>query len=729
MLTGLFLFISGLALQAGDTLLAPATVTAVKGSQPLMKLASPVSTVNSYRMNSHGIWRPQSLSAEVPGLYIPDYGASLTSTIYFRGLGSRMENPVMGLYVDGIPVMDKNAYDFDWTFIRRASVLHGPQGTLYGRNSMAGLMVLESLSPSEGEERSAFAEYGGGGTFRAGGVLAAGNNAVGAVYRHRRGWWKNDFKGDWCDPYDGLSLRWKWEKPEGKVPGLRLGNVFSAAVSKEGGFAYGEYMDGSLGPVSYNDEGSYRRISAIEGFRIGYSGESVLLEGNASLQLLMDEMRMDQDFTPDPVFTLGQTQKSGTATVELSARNPDRKSAWQRTTGVFAFFSLNGTDAPVVFKRDGIRRLILDNANRNIPSSIGYLDITDEQIPITSRFDIRKGAAALFHESVYKAGKWSFTAGLRLDWETGAMDYDCLASMDYLFVPTMSAPKPLSVPFKGSLSRSDFEVIPKFSVMLEAAEGLFLYAGATKGFRAGGFNTQIFSDILQNLAMNALMNDLGVHLDTPPVSVGASNTMYKSEHAWNYEAGLRLLRGEWHVEASLFLMDIMNQQMTVFPPGMSTGRMMANAGKSRSKGGEISVSWKPGRFHAGGGWSFNDARFVEYSDGNDDFSGNHIPYAPVHTVSADAGYSWRAGKAEIALDAFLRAYGPIWWNEYNSLKEPFIVHPSVSLGVAFSGWEVYLRGDNLDGRPGKNFYFKSVGKEFFAREHPASITAGIIVKI
>ena len=101
MLTGLFLFISGLALQAGDTLLAPATVTAVKGSQPLMKLASPVSTVNSYRMNSHGIWRPQSLSAEVPGLYIPDYGASLTSTIYFRGLGSRMENPVMGLYVDG----------------------------------------------------------------------------------------------------------------------------------------------------------------------------------------------------------------------------------------------------------------------------------------------------------------------------------------------------------------------------------------------------------------------------------------------------------------------------------------------------------------------------------------------------------------------------------------------------------------------------------------------------
>ena len=90
------------------------TITAPKELVPLDKVASAVSAISFETLQKSSTFRPNALSSIIPGLHIPDYGASLTSTIYLRGLGSRMENPVMGLYIDGIPVIDKNAYDFDW---------------------------------------------------------------------------------------------------------------------------------------------------------------------------------------------------------------------------------------------------------------------------------------------------------------------------------------------------------------------------------------------------------------------------------------------------------------------------------------------------------------------------------------------------------------------------------------------------------------------------------------
>ena len=77
-------------------------ITALKEQVPLERVASSVSSISYESLQKNGIYRPNSLSSVVPGLMIPEYGASLTSTIYMRGLGSRMENPVMGLYIDGI---------------------------------------------------------------------------------------------------------------------------------------------------------------------------------------------------------------------------------------------------------------------------------------------------------------------------------------------------------------------------------------------------------------------------------------------------------------------------------------------------------------------------------------------------------------------------------------------------------------------------------------------------
>ena len=703
-----------------------ATITALKESVTLGRVAAPYSAIRAERLEQSGTFRPNALSAQVPGLHIPDYGASLTSTIYLRGLGSRMENPVLGLYVDGIPVLDKNAYDFDWEGFSSATLLRGPQGTLYGRNAMGGVLALQSLAPSDGERRQLRLEYGSANSVRLGASFVFGHNALSATFRHTDGHFRNAYKDALCDPYDGVSLRWKWERAlNGR---LFASNVAWANLSREGGFAYGRVLDGAPQPVSYNDEASYRRLSAVDGLRLRWSGDEYTVDGAASLQLLLDDMRMDQDYTPDSIFTLQQLEHSGAGTLELRLRRADTRAAWQPQSGIFAMYRLNHMLAPVTFKRDGIQRLILDNANSHIPAEIGYLDIPDEQFVVSSRFWIGSWNVALFHESVYTTGKWQLTAGLRLDYEGGRMDYDCLTTLHYQFLPYMKAAKAFAQPYKGAQNHARVELLPKVSALYLASDKLKLYAAVARGYRAGGFNTQIFSDILQNMTMNGMMEDMGVHLDNPPVSVNAGNTEYAPETAWNFETGLRLRSGSFQAELNAYYITVHNQQLTVFPPGLNTGRMMANAARSRSLGTEAQLEWRPGDFRTAVAWSWCDARFVRYDDGHEDYAGKRLPYVPEHTLYAAAGYSIHFGGCRLDLDASVRGAGPICWEETNTLQEPFRPRLDARIALAFAKWELYLRGENLTDTPAYGFYFKSMGNEFTARCKPRILTTGINVK-
>ena len=623
----------------------------------------------------------------VPGLHIPDYGASLTSTIYLRGLGSRMENPVLGLYVDGIPILDKNAYDFDWEAVRSVTLLRGPQGTLYGRNSMGGVLAIRTLAPSDGARPNVHLEYGTAQSVRAGASFTTGNHAFSATFRHTDGVFRNAYKQELCDPFDGLNARWKWEKPSGDR--LFLSHVLSVGLSCEGGFAYGLHREGEDLPVSYNDEASYQRLFVMDGFKLRHRGDRLVLDGTASVQYLLDDMRMDQDYTERSIFTLQQKQNSGAGTLEVLVRKADTKARWQPTGGVFAFFRGNHMHAPVTFKRDGIQTLILDNANAHIPADIGYLSISDEEMPA-----------------------WLLTAGVRIDYEGAWMGYDCLTLLHYRFIPTMKADKALNVPYTGSVGHSRIEVLPKLSVLYEAAEGLRFYSVLSKGYRSGGFNTQIFSDILQHQAMTAMMKDLGVYFDQPTAGVTAGHTEYAPEEAWNLEVGGRFRREGIRAEVSVYGMNVRNRQMTVFLPGQSAGRMMTNADGGWHLGVESEAEgrWKNLRLHAAWSW-------CRTSEG--------VPYVPEHTLFAGAGYPFRLGGCHLQADGFVRGAGPFWWNEAHSLREPFSLRVGGRIALVFPKWEVYVRGENLTSTASHTFYFKSMEKEFFAAGKPRMLYTGI----
>ena len=118
-----------------------------KESKHFRQLPVTVSTISQHEMQAYQINSLKSMNGIVPNLFIPDYGSKLTSAIYIRGVGSRINTPSVGLYVDNIPYIDKSAFDFSFSDIENIEVLRGPQSTLYGRNAMGGLIKLHTKSP------------------------------------------------------------------------------------------------------------------------------------------------------------------------------------------------------------------------------------------------------------------------------------------------------------------------------------------------------------------------------------------------------------------------------------------------------------------------------------------------------------------------------------------------------------------------------------------------------
>lgn len=702
-----------------DTLtLNPSVATAAKD---VASAGAVVSKLSSRELTRYGVNNPKDLSSLLPGIHLPTYGASLTSTIYVRGLGSRMENPVMGLYVDDFPILDKNSYDLDYLDIASVNFLHGPQGTAYGRNAMMGVMSVRTEAPEPDRPRQIRAglEYGTASHIRARLSWKEGRHSFSAGHRHSSGYFRNSFKDAMADPYDGGQLRWRWEKQYSEK--LRISNLLQMSISAEGGFAYGLYKDGVRQEADYNDEGSYKRLTLLEGFKVHRQSEKLVLDVMASAQILADHMTMDQDYTPVSIFTLQQKQLSPAQTFEIIARPTRRFKHWRPMSGFFGFLKYNAMAAPVLFKRQGIQSLILDNANAHIPEEIGYLQIPDNEFPIDSYFDILSWNAALYHLSAFPFGDWTFTLGIRLDYEGALMLYDCTAVLDYQLVGMMSAPRPFTDKYQGSAIHGAPVILPKAAVEYRGVPGLRLFASASKGYRAGGFNTQIFSDILQNRMMDGMMADMGVHLDIPTVSVGADKTEYQPEEAWNFEAGLSYAKGGFRASFDAFYMDILRQQLTVFPPGKSTGRMMVNAGRSRSYGTEAQLSYSRGGFGSMLSWGWNDARFTEFNDGLADYAGNRIPYSPAHTLFASAHYEWE----HFSLEAHLRGTGPIAWNEANTLEQPFYLTVGARAEARFRKFKLYLQGENLSNTRYNAFYFKSMGNEFFQAGRPLNMHLGI----
>lgn len=725
--------------QVRDTISGSVVTSSVKRESFVSDIPG-VSTFLMRRIEERGIASPKNLSAVVPGLNIPDYGTSMTSTIYVRGLGSRMDNPVIGLYVDDVPIIDKNCYDFSFTDIRRIDFLHGPQGTLYGRNSMLGVLSIETLSPTAYQGTRGTIEYGSASSLSAKLSTYKGRFGFAAAYGHTDGFFINEYDGSNCGLSDSFSARARFVGGVGKAS---LDNILTVSYIDQTGYPYRKLMAGELLPVDYNDKSGYRRFFLMDGFRLKTEWRNWKISSVTSFQTLFDSMDMDQDFTPKSMFTLNQIQEQVAFTQEFIFKPKTHTVWWDSQTGLFAMVKLNKMSAPVRFLKDGIKSLILDNANSGIPQELGRLNIQEGNFLIYSDFDIALGNVAAYHESYFNTGRWTFTAGLRLDFEASRMRYDSGSDIHFIVSPAMSEYIPFSTKVDGTETVRYAQLQPKLSVSYDATSermrskglNMSLLASVSEGYRSGGFNTQIFSDVLQRKMMLGMMESLGVHLDGKG-DLSIDGLTYKPEICLNYEIGGKFrMRSAGHILESFFTayrVDCRNQQMTVFPYGNGTGRMMANAGRSRSLGVEAEASWMWKGLSVSFAGSLMDARFVDYDDGRNDWSGNRIPYSPESTLYLRCGHKFLTrGRflRSVSLNADINRSGRIYWNEAGDISQSPYSLIGADVRLTTSKAELWLRGQNLTGTEYSVFYFKSVGNSFFQAGKPRRFTIGLSINL
>jgi len=718
--------------QINDTL-PEITVVAIKSDVVEAETAA-TSVISGQTVEHQDILSVRDAADIIPNFYVPDYGSRMTSSIYVRGLGARIDQPAIGLIVDNVPVMNKDAFDFDIDDITSIRMMRGPQSTLYGRNTMAGLIDVTTLSPLRWQGVRGSATYGSGNTWHASaGIYHRPKSPLGLSLSlgagGTDGFFTNQATGRKCDDGNDLSARIKadWQAKDN----LRLLNTLSASWVKQGGYPY-EYVP--TGEIAYNDTCSYRRTFVSDGLTVMWTAPKFIFTSATSWQYLNDEMRLDQDFLPLDYFTLTQSRNENSLTQDFVIKSGTGSSrAYDWLFGVFGFYKGTYMDAPVTFNDYGIEQLIEKHRNEANP----YYPIrwTDRSFPLNSHFKYPTTGLAAYHRSSLKLGRWTLTAGLRFDWEHASLSYhsNCSTSYDIYqrtasgqYVPVRAVP--VEIDERGHLAKSFLELLPKVAVSYEISgagvTGL-AYISAAKGYKAGGFNTQMFSDVLQQQLMQML--GVGMTYDVDKI-VG-----YKPEKSWNYDAGVRLssFNGVWSGEANLFYIDCTDQQLTVFPDGNTTGRIMTNAGKTRSWGAELSLHLSPvSPLEMQFSYGFTHAKFREFDNGKASFAGKYVPYSPMHTLYASAAYTFRLPFSfchSLCLEANIKGTGKIYWDEANTLSQPFYLLPGASVTFAHPRWSLQLWGRNLSGTKYSTFYFVSISHQFLQRGLPA--TFGMTLRV
>ena len=714
-------------------------VSAVKQGMLLRSEPVAASILDSRTSARRQVAALKDLTTLVPNLHIPDYGSRMTSSIYVRGLGARIDQPAIGMNVDNVPVMNKNNFDTELADIARIEVLRGPQSTLYGRNTMGGVVNVYTLSPFDYQGMRLVGEYSSGNSYRLRTSLYEKLSdkwafSLSAYTTQSDGFFENGYthkKCDWEEQYGG---RWKTQYRNGK--GLRIENTFSAGQSEQGGYPYrfvgGRFESEQIpaGVISYNDPCGYERLSINDGLTLQYEQERYSLTSITSYQFSDDDMRMDNDFLPLDYFTLQQKIREQVLTEDIVFRSRGER-RYNYLFGLYGFYRYANISAPVNFKIDGINQLIFAAANQATQGRVQLSALED--MLLGSDFDNPNYGGALYHESSLRLGKFELKAGLRFEHEYTRLDYHSYGALKYkarISMPQMPFPieqeSETAIDESGSYRHNYSEWLPKFALIYRFDEQRNLYASISRGFKAGGFNTQLFSDLLkEKLQAKAQGNEYTM----------GDIVSYKPEYSWNYEIGGHFACAEGVIrgDMALFWIDCEDQQMTIMPDENSTGRMMTNAGRTRSIGGEAALQIRPTEQLALDlAYGYTEATFRNYTSGGVDYRDNYVPYVPRHTLSAGITWTLPTGVrwlGDLVLYGGLSNTGKIYWTEANDQKQGAYTLFNASVRLEHARYTLDLWGRNIGDKSYDLFYFESIGDRFVQSGRPQMFGVTLSINI
>ena len=574
----------------------------------------------------------RDLSGMIANFYMPDYGSRQYSPIYIRGIGSRVNSPSVGVYVDGIPYFDRTVLDMDLFGVSKVEVLRGPQGTLFGRNASAGLINVFTRSPLDYQGTSARVSYGSYNDLL---VAASTYNKVSrnfglslaANYHHTDGFLTNTFLNNKADRMDNGTIRlgaaWK--------PTERWTSRFTATLdlTRQNGYPYAPYnpQTGILQPIAYNRESSYRRLVGTLGMSWRYDADGWSLNSQTAFQHNNGRIEVDQDYSPQDIFAVKMPHRQNQVSQEFTLRSTN-DSRYQWIVGAFGFHQ---QDHFTVYTTRIASKLY--EVNQNKLPTMGF---------------------AFYHVSTFNIvkGLWA-SAGIRFDWEKNSLkNFSKKIKLTDPNEPPIL--KPLD-PKDGwqitgfDASRIDRQITPKFTLKYQFTPFRMIYATVAKGYKAGGFNAVRETD---------------------------ADYTYKPEHTWNYELGAKwsFLKGLLAFEASAFYIDWQHQQLSVTVPAL--GNVVRNVGHSNSKGFELALNATPlPSLSLQASYGYTYAKMLEARMGvGKDYSGNMLPLVPRHTLSFNANYvvnNLGRFADKLMFNANLTGVGPLYWREDNAVKQSF----------------------------------------------------------
>jgi iron complex outermembrane receptor protein len=699
--------------QSDGAQLEEIVVTATKRAGNLQDAPLSVTAFTAATIERQGITGIADIARRTPGLQYGDFGDVKLSPTSLRGIvgsaGSAGADPAVGYYVDEVFVGQGAGAVVDLYDIARVEVLRGPQGTLFGRNTIGGVISITTEKPSNSFKASTTLQASNYDGRRVGtsisGPIVPGllSGKISTIYDVRDGTSHNLVLDRDVNDRNIFSARGQLAFDFGKDTDLLLTIDYqrvrqeplmfetlksnpSATVTQLLG-AYGlprntdPYDFKVLGDAVTQEKLEARGLAATFNTRLG----DVKVTNVASYRYHDYYSRTDTDRTPLSIAYDGDPEDVWRASEELRFDASTGPVDW--LAGLYAY-------------RQHSKNLSFIEVGSDLATVLGAPGLAGVQTG--SNGDLRTTSLAAFVSATWHVtDRFELTAGGRYTRDRKKIHY------------TQSDPLGLlggdaDIRAKGTWD----EFTPSFNAKYRVTPDAMLYVTANKGFKSGGFN-------------DALGDADGIGFDP--------------ETLWNYEAGLKLelLDRRAVINLAAYYMDWSSIQLAQDDPRTPIfDPIVLNGGAAHSQGVEVEATFKPtARLILGGNLSIQEA---EYDGGvlPDGTPLRRIPYAPDYTASLYAEQTFAVGDWDLTvLPEYVRRGSTYLTpnNDPDGRVSPYgLWNLRASLRAADGPWRLTIWGKNLGDKTYKTRLFDSynqdlVGQKFIILGEPR--TYGVELRV
>ncbi len=666
--------------------LGEVVVTANKREEDIVKVSTSITSLSAKKIEDTRTWGLGGLTALVPNYTYQELGVPFQQVQSIRGIQVFSENPAVSTYIDDVNNIDILANGFAFTDIERIEVLRGPQGTLFGRNAMGGVINIITKKPTNKQET--FAEFSVGNLglvrnsfgFRTPLVKDKLFLGINAFYQTQNGYWKNDTTGvanadrnangrtvgGENNLYGNIYLKW--------LPNKRISLTLNLKGQRDWSNNTGFFVSQA------NDSIAFANPDKINLARVGQHERNIL---NSSLVAKYFGNK----------FTL--TSISAYQTIDLSFRDID-------FPGIYHSFYKSAIGEKLPPQQVYSQELrINSNSDSKLQytagfygfSQVGYepsTNLVQEYTP--SYYAVFRNKAnnlglAGFGELSYQiTKKLKATAGLRYDYERREATFNGVRFDPITFIPdpdAVFANGTFTIVRPDTVVSGNYSALsPKLALSYALNERSNIYVTYTRGFRAGGVNSQ-------------------------KVPSGVRQT-FDPEYSDNYELGYKtnLINNKLSIGASAFLIQWQNLQFfNLVAPGTFA---RTNVGDAQSMGLELEVSAIPLKgLQLDGSFGFNETEYKSFDLIRSNFftgeriitpiGGNRLSNAPSHTIFFGAQYEYAISKKlKAVVRGEVRNIGSYYTDIQNKIEQPTYTLINSRIGFVYDKYSLFVWGQNLN---------------------------------